>query len=222
MAQVQIKDVLTSELLLICRTCPMQVLVQAYVRAARQLCNKSHWLLASVAGVATVADPLYTFGTDPFTEVIGVKSVAINEDLLGLDFEPITESSSGGWDTTRADDVPEFYTYVPEGMIALYPTPDLAYPLRTIIEVQPKRDAVSIDETLVVSWDYALQAGALAWLLDLPRTPWMDKNEANKQFLIFRGQMNQATSSAQRGYNAGASSSVSGASGAVRTSILPI
>lgn len=221
MSQVPVVDVI-SEVLQIARECPMTTAVGAYVRAARQLCNKSRWLVATVTGDTVANQQLYSLGSDPYNEIIGIKALSIEESAT--ETHALTEANSGLWDPEHATDVPDFYTYVPEGQFALYPTPNGIYTLHASLAVQPKRGSNSIDDSLFANWSYALEAGALAYLLDLPRTPWTDKAEAKVQMLLFRGYMNQALSSAQRGYNAGAATTdtLGNPSGALRTRVLPI
>lgn len=221
MTQIAVLDIL-AEVRQICRECPESTMVMAYVRAARRLCNKSRWLVVTLPGSTVVGQRIYTLGSDTYNEIIGIKALAV-EDPPGR-VEPLTEADSGTWDTTQASGVPDFYSYIPEGQFALHPMADKVYPLVASLAVQPKRGAVTIDDSLVVSWDYALQAGALAYLLALPRTPWTDPAGAQVQEGIFRSGMNQATSSAMRGYNAGAAPGAmyGNPSGALRTRILPI
>ena len=166
--------------------------------------------------------PLYALGSDTYNEIIGIKALSITQ--TATDTHPLTEQYSGDWDANDATDVPEFYQYVPEGQFVLHPTPKAVYPLIVSVALQPKRGANSIDDTLAVSWDYALQAGTLAYLLKIPATPWRDVREAEIQMAMFRSYMNQATLSAERGYNAGAALTDhnGGASAGLHTSILPI
>ena len=226
MAQIQVSELL-SEVMQITRECPTVTAVAAYVSAARMLCNRSRWLLGN-AGLSTeAAGPVYTLTPpDAFTEVIGIQAASITDGAGKI--KALTESFSGTWDPNPANDVgdgvPDFYQYVPEGRIGLRRTPAGIYALVATVVVQPLRNAVSIDARLVSSWDYALQAGALGYLLALSRTPWVDKVEARAQDGLFRGYINQATSSALRGFNGGAmpTDAYGANTGALRTGMQPI
>lgn len=224
MAQVQVVELL-SEVTQLCRECPTVTLVQAYISAARQFCNKSRWLVRRVDMATAVDVPVYLVPGFEFEEVIGINAMSLAENPTTVD--ALTEGFSGGWNPNAPNtggEVPSEYQYIPEGRFALYRTPAQVYPIALSAVLQPKAAAVSIDASLLPSWDFCLQAGALAYLLNLPRTPWTDKPEARVQMIIFNGLVNQAASSAMRGYNAGAATTdrSGSTSGGLRTRILPI
>lgn len=221
MAQVPVINYL-AEVLQVCRECPTTTATAAYISAVRRFCQKSRWLEVTIPGATIAGSKLYALGSDVNNEIIGIKSITIAE--TSSDTHPLTENYSGNWDANAAQDVPEFYQYVPEAQFALYPTPNAIFPLTVTVAVQPKNGSNSIEDALLVSWDECFQAGALSYLLALPRTPWTDKNEANAQDAIFRGMCNQAAMSAMRGYNAGAAVTDrnGGDSAAIRTRMLPI
>lgn len=185
MSQVQVETLL-SEVMQIARECPMPTMVAAYVRAARKLCDKSRWLVRQVPGVTVANTYIYALNLaatgDTYNEVIGIDAMSLAENATVTNV--LTERFSGGWDpntdTNVPTGVPDSYQYLPGGYVALARTPDLAYTFLASVPVQPKRDSVSLDDTLVNTWDYALEAGALAYLLSLPRTPWTDKDESDE------------------------------------------
>jgi len=220
MTQVAILDLIAPVAQVVPR-CPTPVLVQAYLDAVRRLCAHSHWYKATVPGATVAATQLYSLGSDTFNEIIGIKAMAV-QDVT--EWDPVTESFSGNWDPALDHALPELYQYVPHAQFALHPTPDAIYNLTVSVLLQPKRGSNSIDDSLVVSWDYAFQAGALAYLMKLPNQPWTDKGEANVQLAFFRDWMNRAASSEQRAYNPGAqvTDRVGQPNAAVHTKILPL
>lgn len=228
MAQIQV-DTVVDQVLQICRECPMQTIVSAYVDAARRLCDHSRWLLKNVPGVTVANTALYTLDLiatgDTFNEIIGIQAMSLTENATTIN--ALTETFSGGWNpnpTVPPTDIPTDYQYVPQGQVAFRQTPNGAYVFLANAVVSPKNGSVSVDSTLVSVWDYVLEAGALAYLLALPRTPWTDKAEARVQGKLFDGWCNQAASSAQRGFNAGAQTTDRNGrtSGSLRTRVLPI
>lgn len=232
MAQVAIVDLL-GDVIQQCRECPEQTMVRAYLRATRTFCSKSRWLQKNAVGVTTPNEPLYVLALDPaiaaYYEVCGIQQVSLT--VNGTEIDVVTESYSGGWNpnwafSTNPDppDQPSDYQYVPEGRIAFQRTPALAYDFLVNCIVQPKLSSLVIDDTLLPNWQDALEAGTLARLLALARTPWTDKPEAKIQGGIFEGFINQARNSADRGYNAGARTTDRNGitSGGLRTRILPI
>jgi hypothetical protein len=291
MTQVAVIDII-GPVAQFCPSCPTTTLVQAYIDAARKLCNKSRWLkatipgsttapvvtpyttgtvtvtngsatvtgagtawlanvtnpdtftgpngvvytvlsvasdtsltLAVVYGGATLAGqaysigrsrtyPLYSLGSDTYNEILGIEAIAIT--ATATDIHPLTPRVSSEWDSNDARDTPELYEYVPHGQFAVHPTPDAAYALTVSVILQPKRGSNSLDDTLLVSWDYALQDGALAYLLKLPGMPWIDKTEATVREGRFQDAIHQAASDAQASYNAGAlGSSINGVRGSM-------
>jgi hypothetical protein len=139
---------------------------------------------------------LYGLGSDTYTEIIGVSAIAISKsatDTYGLD-----ENSTVAWDPDDAASTPELFKYVPEGQFAVHPKPDAAYSLQVGVILQPKRGANSLDANLLTTWDYALQTGALGYLLAIPGQPWSNPTLAARHELIFMDWMNRATSATAR------------------------
>lgn len=227
MAQIQV-DTLLAKVMQLTRECPIRTAIGAYVDAARLLCDRSRWLVANVLGVTAIGTEVYVLDLastgDTFNEIIGIQAMSITENATSE--QVMTESFSGGWNPnplTGGNALPELFQYVPEGQVAFSRKPDGVYSFRANVVLQPKRDSVSVDSRLVGVWDYALDAGALAYLLALPRTPWTDKAEAREQGRLFNGWVNQAASSAMRGYNAGARNTdrLGRSSGGVRVRVSP-
>jgi hypothetical protein len=100
--------------------------------------------------------------------------------------------------------VPEEYQYVPEAQVALHPIPDAAYNMTVGAWIAPKRGINSIDATLAVKWEYALQDGALAYLLALPDVPWSNLKLAQMHEARFAAEISDAANSASVGFNPGA------------------
>lgn len=230
MTQVAVSDLL-AEVAQIARECPQQTMVAAYVRAARRLCDKSRWLTFATSVTTSANVSAYALAVDPEHEIIGILGVAVSEndsdptDADAADvavYETLAEGNSGGWDANDSAGLPDTYQYLPPGMLLLHPAPRLAYGLRVMAVVQPAAGAQNLNDALVRDWGYALEAGALAYLLALPRTPWTDKAEARYQEGVFTAQMNHAASSAQRAYNAGGGTNDTGSSASLRTRMASI
>lgn len=221
MTQVLVKDII-APVWQLCPSAPITMVVQAYIDAARKFCNQTRWLKATIAGATIVNTRSYSLGSDPYNEISGIQAIDITQSAT--DVHGLTERSSSQWDTTDANDVPIFYQYTPEGQFAVHPKPDAIYALSVGVILQPKRGSNSVDDSLIVSWDYALQQGALSYLLGMAGQPWMDKGEAQKQFVLFNASINSAAMSAAAGYNAGAEATnrVGPHSAAIRTKMLAI
>lgn len=220
MAQIPVVDLL-SGISQRCRDAPIPTLIDAYVRAARDFCRKSRWLIAEVAGATTIGDTLYALGSDPYVEIIGLRALTFVNDQGKTD--PVRDSVSSSWDTDDEPGPPEFYQYVPEGQFALHPAPDAIYDLTITLILQPKRGVNSIDTTLPVKWERTLEKGALAFLLNLRDVTWSDPREAAELKRQFNVDCASALLNAARGYNPGAlpSGDTGARTGALRSRSMP-
>jgi len=174
----------------IARRCPTATLTRAYVDAARTFCGQTRWLRETLADITTaVDDPSYVLGSaDEGLEVIGVRQV-IGTDSRGQQWElPPLDATTKCLNTDNAQ--PRWYSYSPEGALVLHRTPDAAYTLTVMAQVQPIRTATTIPD-------------ALGYLLDLPRQPWTDHSQALKRQKEFQSAINNAKADEQRGYNTG-------------------
>ena len=205
----------------VCRECPNPTLIHAYLDAARQFCNESNWLIATLPGNTVANQRNYSLGSDTYNEIKGIRAISIT---VGGKAKGLTESVSSTWDPNAAAGIPQRYQYLPEAQFALDQIPSAIYPLTVSIILQPKVGGNSIDESLAVNWEYALRAGALAQLLAIPRMPWSDMKRAVFEEAKFKTAIASAAISAQRGYNSGAipTNEIGQPSGAISTRVLPI
>jgi hypothetical protein len=139
---------------------------------------------------------LYSLGSDTYNEIIGISGISISR--TATDTVALEEKSTVEWDPDDVATVPVYFKYVPEGQFAVHPKPNAAYALSVGIFMQPKRGSNSLDDTLLTHWEYALQAGALSYLMAIPEQPWSNANLASRHELIFMDWMNRATSAAAR------------------------
>jgi hypothetical protein len=201
MTQVNVIDVIQPVAQLV-KNCPVNTLVRAYVDAARTLCGESRWLRATVTG-STIADQrIYLLGNDPSYEIIGITAITITESADKV--RTLTERASSRWDRTEANDLPEFYQYIPEAQFAVHPLANRVLPMQVGVVVQPKRGATALDDSLLTRWDRALENGALAYLLDMKTEAWYDPAKANKSLLFFNAAVFSANHVAENNFNAGA------------------
>lgn len=201
MAQTPIIDLL-ADVAQICRQAPTPTLIAAYARAARRFCLGSHWLLRSIPGATVAGTSIYDLGSDPYVEICGIAGITLYESPTEFSF--LTESDSAQWDPTAEHALPEWYQYLPEAQVALHATPDAAYGMTVGAWVAPKRGANSIDAALVVKWEYALQDGALAYLLALPNVAWANLQLAQVHEDRFLAAITDAANVASLGFNPGA------------------
>ena len=174
--------------------------------------DNTHLALTTAYGGTTLAAQLYSIarnreypsyglGSDTYTEIIGIEAISIVASAN--DTHPLTPGVSSEWDKTDGRATPVRYQYLAEGQFAVHPVPDAAYVLNVSVILQPKRGVNSLDQNLLTVWDYALQDGALDYLLRLPQA-WKDLGEAERRRTMFEAHKHSGASDAQAGYNAGA------------------
>lgn len=202
MANVNVLDVI-SDVAQIARKAPNGTLINAYIRAARKFCRESRWYRSTLIGQTVAGTPLYSCGSDPYLEVLGLKAVSAAQLTGNTQPWALVATDSGGWYPTENNGQPRRYAYVPEGQVAINPTPDKAYTLTLTLVLQPKVGVVAIPEELLVKWDQALQAGALGYLQDIPGQPWSDPQQAQINKRVLQSAINNARADEQRSYNAG-------------------
>lgn len=201
MAQQAVIDLLAN-VAQICRQAPTPTLIAAYVRAARELCLGSRWLVVSITGETVADQQSYSLGGDTYAEIFGLAGITLYKSAS--DPRPLDESDSALWDPTQPTACPELYQYQPEAQFSLHPTPDAVYDMTIGAVIAPKVGSTSIDDRLVTKWRTAMEDGALAYLRAMPDVPWFNERRAEKHEFEFRRAISQAANIASLGFNAGA------------------
>lgn len=190
------------------RKAPTQTLRHAFVRAMREWCQQTQWLRTTVSG-ETVADvSQYSLGDDPNLDVIGIASMQGSIQLSGAQ-SPQTwalgkPNDTGSWNPNFQPGQPLQYTYVPESQFALFPTPDQVYQLSIVMIITPKESAVNVPQSPLQKYSNDIEAGALAYLFDIPGMPWTNPTQALKYEKRFSDGIANGKAEVQRGYNTGA------------------
>ena len=96
MTQVAIIDLL-ADIAQIARGAPNPTLIRAYNRAAREFCRQSRWLRSALPGVTEAGTLLYSLGTDPDLEVIGIRAVSLARTTGNTTPRPLRVSASTTW-----------------------------------------------------------------------------------------------------------------------------
>lgn len=202
MSNVNVLDVIADVAQLV-RRAPDTTLMNAYNRAARKFCRESRWFRSALVGQTVAQTQVYSLGSDPYLEVVGVRAVSAQQ-LTGASAPwAVGVSDSSSWQPGGNAGQPRRYAYVPEGQIAFDPVPDQAYTLNITLVLQPRSGATVVPSELLVKWDQVLQDGALSYLLDIPGQPWTDKAEAVLRRRALQAGINNAKADEQRAYNAG-------------------
>lgn len=202
MTQVAIID-LIADIAQIARNAPNPTIIRAYNRAAREFCRQSRWLRSTLPGETTADTSLYSLGTDPDLEVIGVRAVSIARQTGNTKPRALRVSASTGWPAGERSAEPQRYAYVPEGQLALNPTPDRVYDLLVTLVIMPTLASNSIPAELLPRWDQTLQAGALSYLYEVPGQPWSNPEMAMIKSRVFQAGIGNAKAAEQKEYQSG-------------------
>lgn len=188
----------------ICQKTPTITLRRAFVRAMREWCQQSLWLRESVAGATAANTRLYNLGTDPYLDIVSIAAMQGSQSpAVGIQYWPITASDPTLWDPNLPAGQPVRYAYVPEGQFAVDPLPLQAYSLLVTINVQPKEGAAMIPSSPLVKYSNEIEAGALAYLLNIPGQKWTNPQMAELYARKFQAGIANAKAEVQRGYNTG-------------------
>jgi hypothetical protein len=202
MATTPIVDIL-ADIAQVARQAPTSTLIRAYVRAARKFCHQSRWLRYTITGQTEAGVQLYSLGTDPDLEVIGLKAVSSASLTGNTQPYPLRVSVPTGWLPDQPNGAPVAYAYVPEGQVAFNPTPNAVYNLTLTLVAQPVLGCNSLPSEMLVRWDQTLQAGALEYLYGLPGQPWSSPQLAQIEARKFQSGIANARADEQRDFNVG-------------------
>ncbi len=205
MAQVLITELLP-DVAQICRKAPQGTLIRAYARAAHEFCKQTRWYRSSLPGQILAGQQQYSLGYDALVQVVGLAAVTCTP-TTGGNLKPYPLSvcnDTGAWNPSGSATQPQQYAYVPEGQVVFGPNaPNAVYNTLLTLVLAPRMRVSSVPEEILPKWELALQAGALEYLLALPKMPWTDLAESKRQGQVFRSGISNARADEQRGYNAG-------------------
>jgi hypothetical protein len=150
---------------------PVPIVQAAYARAARDLCKRSMWLKRNITNqVLTINQPAYNFGSDPNLEVIGIEAGQIQQqNLTWINLRP---GDPDNFDPNMKTDLPTYYSYVPEGSVLFYPTPNAAYLSAMELTVQTSLNATAIPNDLVSKFNIYIEEGAMWHLYMMDKEEW--------------------------------------------------
>ncbi len=188
----------------IVRKCPTITLRRAYVRALREWCQQTQWLRTNIAGATTVNTRQYALGNDPDFDICGIFAMQGQQSQSqGIQYWSIIPSDSGQWDPNMVPGMPVRFQYVAEAQFAVDPLPAQVYGLLMTLILEPKEGAQKIPASPLIKYSNEVEAGALAYLFDIPGQPWTNPMQAMKYARIFSAGISNGKAEAQRNYNVG-------------------
>ncbi len=183
---------------------PTITLTRAFVRAYRDFCGQTRWLKVPIQGTTAEGTRQYDLGSDPYVDIIGVRGVQGQQTTSGrVQYWGLTPSDSSKWDPNMNPGAPMRFTYVSEAQIAVDPLPDKAYEITVSAIIQPKEAAIVIPEAPLLQYSNEIEAGALAYLLNIPGQKWSNPLLAAQYMKEFRSGVANAKANVQRSFNEG-------------------
>lgn len=188
------------------RKAPSITLARAYVRAYRDFCSQSQWLTVQIPGATAPNVPQYDLGSDPFVDIIGIKGMqgSITNPPGKTQFWPITPGNPAGFDPNYSPALSGRYAYVPQAQFVLFPIPSQVFQLLVSAIITPKEGAVQVPSAPLIPYSNEIEAGALAYLFDIPGMPWTNPIQSAKYGKIFASGISNAKAEVQRKFNTGA------------------
>ena len=201
--QVNVNDQLTNIAQMV-RRAPSITLQRAFVRAMRDFCGQTKWLKVPIQGSTVAGTRQYDLGSDPYVDIIGVRAIQGQQTISGkVQYWPLVTSDSTKWDPNMNPGMPVRFTYVSEAQIAVDPVPDKVYSITVSAIIQPKEAALLVPEAPLLQYSNEIEAGALAYLLDIPGQKWTNPMLAMKYGKIFQAGIANGKANVQRSFNEG-------------------
>ena len=207
MQMVDVNDYLANVAQIV-RKCPTVTLRHAYMRAFREWCQQTQWLKTNVPGATVANQSQYSLGNDPDLDIVGIyamqAALATTASAAGPSIWYLPPSDSSNWNPNVQAEQPTRYCYIPEAQFALYPTPDQVYTLAVTVILAPNEAAVNVPLAPLVKYSNDIEAGALAYLYEIPGQSWTNVAQADKKQRAFQSGISNGKAETQRNYNTGA------------------
>ena len=190
----------------IVRKCPTNTLRHAYVRAMRDWCRQTQWLRANIFGATVVDDQQYSLGNDPHLDIVGIYAIQATWTPSGGNTQTwgLRVGNPATWNPNVSTGQPLAYAYVPEAQFALVPVPNEVYNLVVNVVLAPKEGAVNVPQAPLQKYSTVFEAGALAYLYELPDMPWSNPQMSLIKARAFQAGVANGKADVQRLYQIGA------------------
>lgn len=146
--------------------CPDITRQDAVIRAAREFCRRSWYVLRIVDIAVTGNVQNYNLVPPGDEEVIGVKFVQVDGKAL----HPAMPEDQ---DPSIANTKPSVFTFTPPNVLSLFPIADKNYANGLVLAaVQPILNAETLPREIQQAYHEVIGYGALAWILEMPGETW--------------------------------------------------
>lgn len=178
------------------KNCPYPTQIDALVRAARQFCVESWYVkrLLFITAVPNVSQYLLPLESND-EEIIAISYASVVQTNGGL--LPMAPQAFGN--PNQAPQIPRRWAYIVPNKIAVWPLPNLAYPLQIEVIVQPTQNAESIPTEVFKKYQRTVGYGALAWIYGMREETFYDPREAMRCAKAFEAGIGNGKTEALRG-----------------------
>ena len=156
---------------------PQLTLKRVLLETAREFCLYTKAWRTTLAPIDVAADtPEYVLTLPAGTKLVDVMSAVFNDErVLVARTQRQLDERDPKWRSRTG--TPRNITRVDTATVWLHPYPATAFTggLRTRVALMPTLQATTLDDTLVDEHRDALEAGAIARLLLMPRREWSEK-----------------------------------------------
>lgn len=168
---------------------PEQVAVEAYRRAAREFFSRALCWRELVED-ETVADTS-TYTLDPGTDMEIFDASLCELDDVRLTKLTYTQSRLRIGSLVTSGTAKYFRIALPNSLV-LMPTPATAGAEISLLGmVRPTHDAEEIPDEIAFLYTYALESGALAWLMRQANQPWTDQKSSAMFYMLFMDEVDR-------------------------------
>lgn len=165
------------------------LIVHALRRATREFCRKSRVLTAPVTALAVTAlaasTPLPVTALPAATEVDRIEIMFWNDNTNALTPIDVSSQTQVGPNPGDSYSEPQFCYVKNLSDLVLVPVPAEAGTVTGTLIMQPTLASTECADELANRHRHTIAAGALAYLLGIPKKPWSDPREAQAQLSKF-------------------------------------
>lgn len=179
--------------------CPNVVIDNALRNAAIELLGHAKCYRVDLTTIVTVIDqPTYPLVYDAETEIAAVLDLRSDARTITEKTAAYLRETFGMWEDDTGE--PVHYFLSDPNTLRPYPIADDAYNLYPTVALIPSRSATGLEQVFADQYREELAAGALARLLNVPNTPWRDKESAKEKADAFIKAKGDALADALRNY----------------------
>ena len=181
--------------------CPQLVMVEAIRRAAIEFCDESLALREWQEYMVAPNEREVEFEQSEWHDVAQIMAAELQD---GRPIDVITPEDATrkypGWRATRTGNIEALTQISPSAFVPIACPAASAVLVRLEVALRPVQGAEQAHESLYSNWRTAIEAGALAGLLDIPKKPWTNEAKAGVYAMSFESAKHDARLDAQKAF----------------------